>query len=249
MHAQRFGCSTYCLISQPLEDALEAIYSHTRIVEILSDARHDLFHHHEICDSFPMQYAVHAPTADLNLASDNERMRRAAIEVLSDLSVICDNIGARHLVIHPGHSLDSRSRLHARRALERSIIDLSDLQKDRNVRITIENMGSWEVVLFRSPKLLPVLEEYGLGFTLDVGHASVNGYLDDFLSLGSPVHIHLHDNDGSWDAHDACGHGTIDFSHVFCSLPPNTMNIIEVTRFPRFLESLEFLNSIGNTVR
>ena len=244
MNAQRFGCSTYCLISQSLEDALEAIYPHTRIVEILSDAGHDLFQHHEICDSFPMRYAVHAPTADINLASDNERMRRASIEVISKLSVICDNIGAINLVIHPGYSLESRDRMHAKRALERSIVDLSNLQKDRNVCITIENMGSWDVVFFRSPKLIPILEEYGLGFTLDIGHASVNGCLDDFLSLGSPVHTHLHDNDGSWDAHDACGQGTIDFCHVFRSLPRNTMNIIEVSHFSRFLQSVEYLNSI-----
>ncbi len=75
----------------------------------------------------------------------------------------------------------------SQKALENSLIDLKRLQEDRNVRLTIENMGSWDSYLFREPAFLDRLADLNLGFTLDVGHAHVNGLLETFLERGGAV--------------------------------------------------------------
>ena len=199
--------------------SMSRISPHTNLVEILSDGIHSLFLSEEICYSFDLRYTVHAPCADINIASENERLRKAAITVITDLATICDRIGAERMVIHPGHVWGEEMRSVSQKALENSLIDLKRLQEDRNVRLTIENMGSWDSYLFREPAFLDRLADLNLGFTLDVGHAHVNGLLETFLERGGAVHAHLHDNRGYSDDHLACGEGSIDFEPVMRSLP------------------------------
>lgn len=56
---------------------------------------------------------------------------------------------------------------------------------------------------------------------LDTGHANVNG--EDFSEIvpkckGIPFHIHIDDNDGSFDSHQIPGEGNIDFNELSQSL-------------------------------
>ncbi len=240
---EEIGCSTCCLMNRPLEEALNRISLHTNLVEILSDGIHSLFFTEEICYSFNLRYTVHAPCADINIASENERLRKAAIRVIDDLAAICDRIGAERMVIHPGHIWGEEMRKAAEKALYRSLIDLRNLQEDRNVRLTIENMGSWDSYLFREPALLDRLADLDLGFTLDVGHAHVNGLLETFLERGGAIHAHLHDNQGYSDDHLACGEGSIDFKAVMRSLPANATKVVESMELQHYLMSIEHLTS------
>lgn len=193
------GCSTWCLMDRSLEEALDVISSLTGCAEILSDSLHSLFLSEEACHSFDLQYTVHAPTGDINIASENERLRKAAIQVIGDLAEVFDRIGAVRLVIHPGHVWEEERRGAAQRALDRSLDDLAAMQQEVNVRFAVENMGTWEVCFFREPDFLGRLADTGLGFALDVGHAHANGNLETFLELGGAIHVHLHDNCGNRD--------------------------------------------------
>ncbi len=242
---EEIGCSTCCMMNRTLEEALNRISLHTNLAEILSDGIHSLFFTEEICYSFDLRYTVHAPCADINIASENEWLRKAAIRVIADLATICDRIGANRMVIHPGHVWGEEMRKAAGAALDRSLIDLKNLQEDRNVRLTIENMGSWSSYLFREPALLERLADLDLGFTLDVGHAHVNGLLEAFLERGGAIHVHLHDNRGYSDDHLACGEGSIDFKSVMRSLPANATKIVEPMDLQHYSVSLEHLASLG----
>jgi len=238
------GCSTYCLNSTPLGEALDIISRYTRTVEILSDGLHSLFFNEEVCYSYDLNYAVHAPSGDANIAVENEHIRRASIEVLSELSEICDRIGARNLVIHPGYMTSHETAALAKNSMYRSLADLSVLQQERDVHFTIENMGDLNLLFFQSPDFLPVLKEYGLRFALDIGHAHLCGNLEAFLKTSTPEHVHLHDNDRSYDTHSACGTGTIDFLSLFDALPGDAMEIIEVNSPEKAEASREFLASL-----
>ena len=231
-------------MDKSLEEALELISSRTDLAEILADGPHSLFGTEETCHSFDLRYTVHAPVADINIASDNEHMRRAAIRVLEDLSSVCDRIGATRLVIHPGHIWGEEMRDAAARALDRSLDDLATLQREVDVRLAIENMGAWDICFFREPEFLGRLSALELGFTLDVGHAHVNSNLEAFLREGGAIHVHLHDNCGNRDAHLGCGEGSIDFSRVMPALPRGATKVIEPISFDRYERSLEYLRSL-----
>ncbi|EJG06456.1 Xylose isomerase domain-containing protein TIM barrel [Methanofollis liminatans DSM 4140] len=238
------GVSTYCMMHRPLGDALETLSQETGLIEILSDSLHSLFLYAEVCASFDLRYTVHAPTTDLNIALEHERMRRASIQVVEDLVGVCDRIGASVLVVHPGVCMDPHLMTASERALRRSLDDLSRLQEACAVTIAIENMGSWPCCHFRDTSLLPVLDDLGLGFVLDIGHAHLNGNLEAFLRAGSPVHLHLHDNGGALDEHAACGTGTIDFSAVLDSVSPRTTAVIEVQDLGAVRPSLAYMNGV-----
>ncbi|MBN1195203.1 MAG: sugar phosphate isomerase/epimerase [Methanomicrobiaceae archaeon] len=246
-----YGCSTYACFNNTLEIALEQIAARTTLAEILSDTTHSLLRNAEVCACFDLRYTVHAPCADMNIACHHERIRKASIEVIDEVAASCNDIGAERLVIHPGYceSVYGSGMERSARALDRSLMDLAELQAEREVIFTIENLGSWDICHFRDPSLLDRLEELGLGFVLDVGHAHINGNLEAFLATSSPVHVHLHDNNGKNDDHAACGSGTIDFQRVFASIPPDATLIIETANIEAFDESIDYLASLARAAK
>lgn len=231
-------------MDRPLEEALDLIADRTGLAEILSDGPHSLFLSEEASYSFDLRYTVHAPAADINIASDNEHLRQAAIRVLSDLAEICDRIGAGRLVVHPGHVWGEEVRSAAGRALDRSLDDLVKIQGEVNIRFAVENMGAWDICFFREPAFLDRLAGLDIGFALDVGHAHVNGNLERFLEQRRAIHVHLHDNHGIRDDHLACGDGSIDFRRVMAALPPDVTKVVEPVSFQQYERSLEHLRRL-----
>lgn len=239
----RLGCSTWCLMDKSLFEALEILSEKTDTVEILADARHDLLYDSESSASFDLTYTVHAPTTDINIASCRESIRSASIDLLEEVCRKAGEIGARCVVVHPGFSPWLEMQDKSYNALLHSLRDLAGVQEEHGVPVAIENMGSWEVCHFRDPSMLPVLEEEGLSFCLDLGHANINGVLDDFLALANPDHIHIHDNSGTFDDHAALGAGTIELDKIIPLLPENACWVMEVKTVDDFDQSLRYLKT------
>jgi sugar phosphate isomerase/epimerase len=239
-----FGCSTYCCTDLPLRDALELIRKRTRRIEILSEGLHDLFLYNDACTGIDADFSVHAPCSEINLAGLNERMRTAGVQVIDDLCVICDAMKATTLVVHPGYSAWDSCRGQSFAALLQSLDALAAIQQEHDVRIGVENMGSWECCHFKRPDLIEELDQRDLGFVLDVGHAHLNGALADFLVASPPVHVHLHDNDRITDSHAACGTGSVDFYPVLECIPKSLPCIIEVRMIGDFGQSVAFLEGL-----
>ncbi|HON81226.1 MAG TPA: sugar phosphate isomerase/epimerase family protein [Methanoregulaceae archaeon] len=235
------GCSTWCLLNHDLADVLDILSARTGTVEILSDARHDLLACSEACSSFDLRYTVHSPTTDINIASYREPIRQASLNLLREVCREAGGINAGCVVVHPGFSPWLGMRDQSYEALRASLRDLAAIQEEYGVPVAIENMGAWQVCHFKDPSFLPVLEEEGLSFCLDIGHANVNGLLKKFLAAGNPLHVHLHDNNGYSDEHLALGTGCIDFSRVFPRLPSEATWIIEVEKLEAFDESVRFM--------
>lgn len=236
--------STFCRMDFPLKTALATLSERTAHVEILADGLHDILADPEICTEYPFSYSVHAPTSDINIASVNERMRQASLAVLDDTMTACTRIGADHLVIHPGYAPYEQVRARSHTALLRSLDELVRLQDEHGVRACVENMGMWECCHFRGPEFVPELASRGLGCTLDVGHARLNGNLGAFLATGGFCHVHLHDNRGTNDDHAACGSGDIDFSAVVQQLPREAARVIETKDLEAADRSRSYLTSL-----
>ena len=239
-----WGCSTYCCTDLPLKKAVELIQRQTFRIEILSEGLHDLFHYSDACTGIDAEFFVHAPCSEFNLAGLNERMRTAGIQLIEDLCVICDAIRARTLVVHPGYSAWDSCREKSYDALIRSLDALAAIQQEHDVRIGVENMGSWECCHFRTPELIPELRKRDLGYVLDVGHASLNGALPDFLAAAPPIHVHLHDNARITDDHAACGTGSVDFRPVLDRIPDDVPGIVEVRTIGDYEQSRAFLEGL-----
>jgi sugar phosphate isomerase/epimerase len=238
-----FFISTFCCIDRPLEEALDILASRTPSVEILSDGLHDLLSHSCPCNDYPLSYSVHAPCAEVNIAAVNERMRTASLSVLGDIFEASVRIGAEHVVVHPGFTPYEQVRDHSFLSLIHSLDDLAGLQEEHGITVCIENMGSWECCHFRTPSFLPELTERGLGFTLDCGHAQLNGNLNAFVNSGLCCHVHFHDNHGTSDDHLACGEGTIDFAAMVQRLSCQATLVVETRELSAADRSIRYLSS------
>lgn len=241
-----FYISTFCCMDLSLEKALALLSERTTRVEILADGLHDILSDIRPCSEYPLTYSVHAPTGEINIASVNGRIRQASVAVLDDAMAVCSRIGADHIVVHPGYCPYEQVRSRSCTALCHSLDDLTRLQDEHGVVVCIENMGSWECCHFRTPDFLPLLTSRGLGFVLDCGHARLNGNLDAFLTSGACCHVHLHDNGGASDDHEACGSSTTDFSHVMAQLPRGTTSVIETRSLADADRSILYLSSLTN---
>jgi sugar phosphate isomerase/epimerase len=240
----RYGCSTFCCMDLPLPEALALIREKTDRIEIVSEGFHDLFRSHEACHAVDARYSVHAPLSDLNLASTNDRIRTAGLGVIDELAGICDSIHAETLVVHPGYFPWANMQGLSRDALLLSLDSIPAIQQEHDVRIAIENMGSWECLHFRQPDLLSELERHDIGFVLDVGHARLNNNLEEFARRSRPCHVHLHDNCGKNDDHAACGTGTIDFAALLPLLPASASRVIECSNIEAYEKSVAYLSSL-----
>lgn len=209
----------------PLYDVLEWISLRSSRAEILSDNHHDLFRESAVCDSFSLQYSVHAPTADLNIASMIEKIRRTSIVVIADLVRVCEQINADFLVIHPGFNAWGSIGELTVQALHKSLSELQTIQNDTSIRLLVENMPPYDMYPFQSPAFCDIIRSYNLGFVLDIGHAHLTNNVPEFLDK-SPEYLHIHDNNGRSDDHIAIGDGTIaiDISEFARRIP----GVIEV---------------------
>jgi|Deesub1362A_J573_1020465.scaffolds.fasta_scaffold00272_42 sugar phosphate isomerase/epimerase len=242
MVADRLGASTYCCILEPLEVALGKLENTGfSLVEILSDGMHDLLNDCEPCFSFGMEYVVHAPI-DLNIASVREPIRKASVEVLKGVVEVANRIDSDLLVIHPGHYGWHIEKERAYRACANSVMELSRFSEDFGVRIAVENMTDWGNSLLRSPMDGWVIGNAGLA--LDVGHAHLMHELENFLEDSRVIHLHIHDNDGQRDSHDALGRGNLKLEDVFSMmLERNVRGVIEVNSLDALKESVLWLKT------
>ena len=126
-----------------------------------------------------------------------------------------------------------------------SIKELGEYGNDLGVLTTIENMPTFEAMIYYNLNdLHETLTSYGMYMTLDIGHANHARYPADEMYFDSIKHIHIHDNFGDEDAHLALGEGSIDLNHIVNTLEKNNYDgiyIIEVNDYDSIKKSYEFM--------
>ena len=172
----------------------------------------------ETLETTGLKASVHAPFADLNLASMNYPIYRESIKQLSECVRLASEITDR-VTIHPGYLSpaaklvpDKIWKLH-----KDALVEIGKVAVEHGVTACLENMPNLPDFLCMDPDEISgmVSGVDGFGLTIDVGHANTVGKLDAFLKLiGSAKHIHLHDNIGRKDEHFFIGGGSIDWEKV-----------------------------------
>jgi len=240
-----FGVSTYCLLKEPLSEALDRLSGITNLIEVVDEGPHYLHDSAEL-ESYSTDFVIHAPNHGMNIASLFEAIRVASVKVITDCFSVASEISAG-VVIHPGYFAWEQDRDLANRQFQKSLHELMDAAEDNSVTFFFENMGDMNYFNLRTPEDLDLIE--GAGFALDVGHANLNNCLPEFLDA-KICHMHIHDNDGKKDSHNAVGEGCIDFIPVIATLQRNhATSVIEVRTFNGVLKSIQALEEIKKKMR
>jgi sugar phosphate isomerase/epimerase len=234
------GISTYCLMGRPLEEALDRLAGITDLIEVMDEGPHfitdtDLF------ASYTGKFLIHAPFHGMNIACIFEEVRRASVKVMIDCFEVAGEIGAP-VVLHPGYFAWEQEREAADRQFARSLQELRAAADERSVTFYFENMGNMHFFNLRTPAELGMIGD--TGFTLDTGHAHLNGCLPAFLA--NPFsHMHIHDNNGKGDTHSTVGEGTIDFGPVMAALRRTGASaVVEVKTLEGVKASLRMLDGL-----
>ena len=231
----KIGASTLAGITNKLEENLEFTENlGLDYAEIVHQYPHDKFDI-EILESFNLKYSVHSPFMDVNIAALQEKSRTNSIEQIKESINLANEINAEAVVVHPGLASFLANKYYLDTVYEyanASIKELGDYGKDLGVLVTIENMPTFDGMLYKDindlHELLVSLDMY---MTLDVGHANHVGYAPDEMIFDSIKHVHMHDNFGDDDAHLAFGEGSIDLKGIINRLEEKNYDgiyIIEV---------------------
>ncbi len=213
------------MLSEPFGKMVDELSgTQTTYVEVVDDGLHTLSKKRvavlkETAESYRLRFSVHAPFADINVASPSRTMRAAAMKRLFQSMNYARELNAYLWVFHPG-SKSGISSFYPGRDLkqnQQSIRELYGKAQDYDLRIAMENLPKKYNFLIKTPQDFErFYEETGLtdiGIVLDTGHANLEGQLQPFLTQmhDKIVHIHVSDNNGEVDEHLGLGHGKIDW--------------------------------------
>ncbi len=138
-----------------------------------------------------------------DISHPEEKTRVAALDRRATVVRASVQLGAQHVVMHPGGRPRSEARLaHCRDGLAH----LAEVARAAGMKIAVENPPPDHLAgsLAEMERLLDGLDPAVLGFCLDTGHATLGqDSLDDYLRVFGDrlIGIHWHENDAGEDAH------------------------------------------------
>ena len=170
-----------------------------------------------------IEVSLHLPFIDLNIASLIPAVRLATVEETLRALDYAREVSAIASVLHTGSFFlyQPVKEEYSLAALEASL----ELIKPRNHKIALENLAVFADSVIKGPQALKeITDKYGFNNCLDMGHAFIeqghawtaptDDLIPDYIdTLGSRIsHLHLCNNDGKNDLHQATDAGAIDFS-------------------------------------
>lgn len=247
----KIGVSTLALFPMSLEEILDYLKSiKLEYIEIIKEYPYHSIDP-EVVNSYNFKTSVHSPLSDINIASLNESIRKASIKEIKDSINLASKIDASVVVVHPGH-MAFLAREFPDEIMKNSLKSLKECSKyaeEHGISLCVENMPDMEGLICKNlDELYELTHELEVLMTLDVGHAHNMGLsVDEMLKYDNIGHIHLSDNDGSFDNHDAIGSKNIDFELLFKSLNNGKFEgvcVIEVKKQDEILNSLDYINKM-----
>ncbi|MCX8151270.1 MAG: sugar phosphate isomerase/epimerase [Candidatus Bathyarchaeota archaeon] len=220
----------------------------TNYIEIVDDGLHTLNTKRaaqlsEVAKSTRVKFTLHAPFADINIASPSKPLLKASIKRLTQSIRHANTINAELLVIHPG-SKTGISMFYPQADWKQNVQSLKTLHAiadDYGVKLTIENLPEKYGYLMNSPTSFQRLyndTNLTTGITLDLGHANLENQIDSFLkeTPNQLIHLHASDNLGEFDQHLGVGYGSINWQHIVSVLKQNGFNGIIMTEAVEHVE-------------
>jgi sugar phosphate isomerase/epimerase len=248
----------YCL-AEPFSKMTKRLAAvRTSYVEIVDEGLHALNKKRvaalkEIAASKALRYTVHAPFADLNIASPSKAILDATLKRLEESIASASALDARLWVFHPGNQTGVSMFYPGKEWVQNteSIKVLHKIADDYGVNIAFENLPQKYAFIMKSPedfiKFYKETRLNDIGIVLDIGHANLEGHAEAFLRKlpDKIVEIHVSDNMGDNDQHLGLGYGTIDWTQFRQTLEDidydKTIFIESVERVQESLQKLRQL--------
>lgn len=238
----------------PFKEALDIVKKDFDGWEFLAEKYHSWEFKDQIKDhlsTVDMEIQIHSPMNDVNIASINPTLRRASIKEINKTLKLANEIDVDMITVHPGiySPLSIYWDKTAKTAIE-SLIKIKKKGEEYDITIAMENLPEmWLALCSKPEETADFLDETGLDFCLDVGHAYTSNSLKEFLDF-EPVNVHLHDNMGEEDSHIELGEGKIDFELILNSLKDYKGNyVIEGRAEDKLKRSKEYLESLLTQIK
>ncbi|GAB4312384.1 MAG: sugar phosphate isomerase/epimerase [Methanobacteriaceae archaeon] len=247
----KIGVSTLALYPASLEEVLSYLEDlNVKYCEIINEyPYHDL--DDNIIDSYNLKINIHAPLSDINLASSNYAIRKSSISQIKKSIETASSMDSKIVVVHPGSIsvMASKFKEKVNRDSVSSLRECSSYAEEHSIALCVENMPKIDGFMCQNiHELEKLVEEIDSFITLDVGHAHTNQYnVEEMLKLERIRHIHLSDNNGSYDSHNAVGSDNVDFKFLIKQLKKLKYKgnlTVEVKNKEEVLKSLEYLKKI-----
>lgn len=248
----KISVSTLGLYPAKIENVLEFVTKNKlKYLEIITEYPYKNVSVDDV-SSYDLGISIHAPMSDINIASHVDKIREASVNEMISSFKKANQLDANKVTVHPG-SIPIMGLRFTDKILDYNMESLKYLQtqaEEYGVLMCVENMPLIENLLYTNIEALfdMVDNELHSGITLDVGHAHNNGFNPEEMFLSDNVHhIHLSDNDRSFDLHDALGTHNIDFPKIFKILEQKKYDdicVIEVNTLQQIYKSIEYLKEI-----
>lgn len=220
----KIGLSMLYCLGEPFEKMTERLRKLKTVhIEIVDEGLHALNKRrvqilNELATSYGLKYSVHAPFADINIASPSKPILKAMLKRLKKSITCASALDAYMWVFHPGLKTGVSMFYPGRDWLQnlKTTRLLLEFARDHGVEAAIENVPEPYPFLIKSvedfTKFYSEVNE-DIGLVLDIGHANINGQIETFLTTFADkiVHMHAHDNYGKSDQHLAIGYGNINW--------------------------------------
>jgi sugar phosphate isomerase/epimerase len=224
MSNAKVGVSMLYCLGEPFNRMVKRLGSmNTRYIEILDDGTHDLDKKRiallrEAAKSYNLTYSLHAPFADINIASPVKPLLNASLKRLTQSLANANAIDAKMWVFHPGQRTGIGQFYPGAdfKQMCQSIQRLYTQAEEYGINIALENLPAKYWFLMNTPEeFQKMYKETNLpiGITMDLGHANLEGQIQPFFNqlADKIVHIHASNNDGSDDQHFGVEDGNIDY--------------------------------------
>ena len=243
----KIGASTLAGLHENIADILDFIENigleYAELVHQFPHEKIDI----ELLESYKLKYSIHSPFMDVNIASLQEKSRTNSVMQIKSSIDLANRIDAETVVVHPG-LMPFLARPFEDKVYEtanQSIIEIGNYGKDLGVTAAIENMPTFEGMIYQDMERLDkILQENEMYMTLDIGHANHVGYSPEAMYFDSIKHVHAHDNFGDDDSHLALGEGSIDLKSIINTLESKNYDgiyIIEVNDEDSIKKSYDYI--------
>jgi sugar phosphate isomerase/epimerase len=221
------GLSTLYCLGEPFKKMTEYILkADTTYIEIVDEGCHALNSRrvqvlNELADSYGLKYTVHAPFADINIASPSKPLLNTMLKRLKKSILYASALNCQNWVFHPGLKTGI-SMFYPSKEWTRNL-------KTSRLLFKFANAHSVEAAIENVPEPFPFImksvEDFerfysevneNIGLVFDIGHANINKQIELFLTTFAHkiVHMHAHDNYGKSDQHLGIGHGNVNWKKV-----------------------------------
>jgi len=195
------------------------------LVELVDEGLHQLTEKRvvkliEIAKTKGFRYTVHAPFADINIASPSTLFLDVSLKRLEQSMAYASDLNAQLWVFHPG-AKTGISSFYPGEDWKQNIASIKKLHETAEkfgLDIAMENLPEKYGFIMKKPKdfqrFYNETRLNDVGVVLDVGHANLENQTIDFLKQlpDRIVNIHLSDNMGENDQHLGIGYGKIDWN-------------------------------------